>query len=47
MLEQLAARLGKGLFEVCTAAGKALADVLDKGIDNLFDYIENEKRGES
>ena len=47
MLEQLAARLGKGLFEVCTTAGRTLADVLDKGIDNVFDYIENEKGGES
>jgi hypothetical protein len=47
MLEQLAARLGKGLFMVCTAAGEALADVLDKGIDKVCDYIEKEKGGES
>ena len=46
MLEQIAARLGKGLFAVCTAAGHALADVLDKGIDKICDQIENEKGGE-
>lgn len=42
MLEQLAARMGKGLFAVCTAVGYALADVIDKGIDRVCDYIENE-----
>ena len=43
MLEQIAERLGRGLFTVCTAAGKAIADVLDKGIDNICNRIENEK----
>lgn len=47
MLEQLAARLGKVLFTVCTAAGQALADAIDKGIDKVCDYIEKEKGGES
>ena len=47
MLEQIAATLGKGLFSVCTAVGYALADVLDKGIDDVCNHIEKEKRGES
>ena len=46
MLEQIAERLGRGLFTVCTAAGQALADVLDKGIDNICNRIENEKTEE-
>ena len=46
MLEQIAARLGKGLFAVCTTAGQALADALDKGINKICDQIENEKGGE-
>ena len=46
MLEQIAERLGRGLFTLCTAAGQALADVLDKGIDNICNRIENEKTEE-
>ena len=46
MLEQIAERLGRGLFTVCTAVGQALADVLDKGIDNICNRIENEKTEE-
>ena len=45
MLEQLAGKLGKGLFTLCTSAGHAFADVIDKGINKLFDYIEKEKGG--
>lgn len=47
MLEQIAAKLGKGLFSVCTAVGYALADALDKGIDEVCNSIEKEKGGES
>lgn len=47
MLEQIAARLGKGLFAVCTAAGYALADAIDKGIDKVCENMEKDKGGES
>jgi hypothetical protein len=47
MLEQLAAKLGKGLFTVCTAAGYALADAIDKGIDKVCENMEKNKGGES
>lgn len=43
MLEQLEAKMGKGLYAVCKAAGHVLADVIDKGIDKLCDYVEKEK----
>lgn len=43
MLEQLAAKLGKGLFMVSTEVGRILADAIDKAIDNVCDYIEKEK----
>ena len=43
MLGKIAGKLGPELFELCKVAGEAMADLLDKAVDKVFDHIEGKK----
>lgn len=43
MLGKIAGKLGPELFELCKVAGEALADLLDKAVDKVFDHLEGKK----
>lgn len=43
MLGKIAGKLGPELFELSKVAGEALADLLDKAVDKVFDHIEGKK----
>ena len=47
MLGKIAGKLGLELFGLCKVAGEAMADLLDKAVDKIFDHLEGEKGGES
>lgn len=47
MLGKIAGKLGPELFELCKVAGEALADLLDKAVDKVFDHLEGKKGGGS
>ena len=47
MLGKIAGKLGPELFGLCKVAGEAMADLLDKAGDKIFDHLEGEKGGES
>ena len=37
ILNEIAAKLGSELFDVCVSAGERLADTIDRGLDDFFE----------
>ena len=42
ILEEIAAHFGVKLFDVCKVAGTALAEIIDKGVDKVFELKDED-----